>query len=359
MPTVAAARVVIADDSALMRSVLSAALRDAGIEVVGQAADGDEALALCERLAPDVLSLDLAMPGRDGVGVLRELRSRRLQIPVVVVSAFSAAAGARAVDALAEGAFDLVAKPTSSGELDAFTRELVDRVQLARATRRRNAPSRGAGARRAASPAALRRRRPVAPPAGDGTAKAGHRVVVITCSTGGPRALAELLPRLPSPLGDGTLIVQHMPEGFTASLADRLDRASSLKVGEAHDRERLDAAHALLAPGGQHMRVSAGGVVRLTDEPPVGGLRPRADLTIRDVVKVWGARTLLVVLTGMGSDGLDGAVEVHNAGGRVIVEAASSCVVHGMPRAVLDAGLADGEYDLSALPEVIVAEVGR
>jgi two-component system chemotaxis response regulator CheB len=351
MATLAATRVVIADDSALMRSVLSAALREAGIDVIGQARDGDEALALCERLAPDVLSLDLAMPGRDGVSVLRELRSREASIPVVVVSAFSAAAGARAVDALAEGAFDLVAKPSTRGALDGFARDLVQRLELARSAWRRDAHR-----REPVRPGrtALRRTLHHREPPRNG----GRRVVVIACSTGGPRALAELLPRLPSPLGDGTLIVQHMPQGFTASLASRLDRASSLTVDEAHGNQRLQAGHALLAPGGQHLRVTAGGLLTLSDEPPVDGLRPRADLTIRDAAAVWGDRVLLVVLTGMGRDGLEGAEEVRKVGGRVIVEAASSCVVHGMPRAIVEAGLADAEHDLSALPEAIVAEVG-
>jgi len=182
---------------------------------------------------------------------------------------------------------------------------------------------------------------------------------LIACSTGGPKALAELLPKLPSPLGDGTLIVQHMPEGFTASLADRLDRASSLTVSEAVGNEQIDARHALLAPGGKHMHVARPGLVNLSDEPAIGGLRPRADLTISDAAAVWGERLLLVVLTGMGRDGLEGAAEVRRSGGRVLVEAASSCVVHGMPRAIAEAGLADEELDLSLLPEAILAEAGR
>jgi two-component system chemotaxis response regulator CheB len=333
-----------------MRNVLSSALSDAGIEVVGVAGDGDEALECCERLKPDVLSLDLAMPGRDGVGVLRELHARRLEIPVVVVSAFSAAAGARAVDALAEGAFDLVAKPTRREELDGFTNDLVERVLLASAEGRR---ARSLGGQGAVPPA------PPVPRPARSSSTGEHRVVLIVSSTGGPKALAELVPKLPSPLGDGTLIVQHMPEGFTASLADRLDRASTLTVSEVAGNEQVDARHALLAPGGKHLHVHSPGVVTLSDEPAVGGLRPRADLTINDAAAVWGERLLLVVLTGMGKDGLEGAAAVRKAGGRVLVEAASSCVVHGMPRAIAEAGLADEELDLSVLPEAIFAEVGR
>ncbi|HEX2702369.1 MAG TPA: chemotaxis-specific protein-glutamate methyltransferase CheB [Solirubrobacteraceae bacterium] len=348
MSALPSARVVVADDSALMRTVLSAALTQRGIEVVAVAADGDEALARCHEHSPDVLSLDLTMPGRDGVGVLRELRDRRLQIPVVVVSAFSAAAGARAVDALAEGAFDLVAKPTSREQVDAFAGDLVKRILLAR----------GAGRRRAGvgSPDEERLVQTQPSPA-QSSSPGGHRVVIIGCSTGGPRALSELLPKLPPRLGDGTLVIQHMPEGFTAALAARLDRVSQLTVSEAAAGQCLDPTRVLIAPGGKHLRVGTDGLITLTDEPAVGGLRPRADLTISDAAAVWGQRVLLVVLTGMGQDTLSGAAAVRKAGGRVIVEAPSSCVVHGMPRAVMEAGLADEEVDLSSMAEAILAEV--
>jgi two-component system chemotaxis response regulator CheB len=351
MPEPASTRVVIADDSALMRNVLSVALSQSGIEVVGLAADGDEALARCEELSPDVLSLDLAMPGRDGVGVLRELRARRLDIPVVVVSAFSAAAGVRAVDALAEGAFDLVAKPTSREEIDGFARGLVERMLLAASEGRRRATANGSLDR-------LKQLKGTDARLARSSSTGGHRVVLIACSTGGPRALARLLPALPARLGQGTLIVQHMPEGFTASLADRLDRVSQLSVSEAAADERPDPTRALMAPGGKHMHVGPGGLLSLTGEPAIGGLRPRADITIQDAAAVWGERVLLVVLTGMGRDALDGAAAVRRQGGRIIVEAPSSCVVHGMPRAVMEAGLADEEVDLSSLAEAILAEAG-
>jgi two-component system chemotaxis response regulator CheB len=336
-------RVVIADDSGLMRGLLKSALGRSGVEVVGVAGDGDEAIECCERLAPDVLSLDLAMPGRDGVGVLRELRARNLRIPVVVVSAFAPQNGARAVDALAEGAFDLVAKPRSREQLDPFVADLTERVLLAHAEggRLRVSPAlAGAGYTSQHSP------------------PGAHRVVLIACSTGGPRALAQLLPKLPPRLGDGTLIVQHMPPGFTAPLAARLDRVSGLTVSEATDDDRIEPSRALLAPGGRHMRVDHSGRIYLSEEPAIGGLRPCADVTISDAVEAWGERLLLVVLTGMGSDGLIGAAAVREAGGRVLVEAESSCVVHGMPRAVAAAGLADAELDLSAMPEAIRAEAG-
>ncbi len=347
------ARVVVTDDSGFMRRIISAGLEKKGHVVVGEAKDGDEALALCRTQRPDVLTLDLAMPGLDGLGVLKALKAAGAQVPVVVVSAFSAAQGARAVDALAEGAFDLAPKPAMGAPLSAFIDELDGKVRLAAESRRgaRPAARAAAPARPAARPAAPAARRPAARAAG-----AGGKVVAIACSTGGPKALAELVPQLPAPLGAGGFIVQHMPAGFTASLAGRLDRDSRLTVREAAGGEQLDPRTLLMAPGGSHLRLE-GPRARLSDEAPIGALRPRADLTIVDAARAFGARLVLVVLTGMGKDGLDGAREVRRHGGRVLCEAESTCTVYGMPRAVVEAGLADVVAPIHELPAAIAAEV--
>lgn len=188
------------------------------------------------------------------------------------------------------------------------------------------------------------------------SAVAARRVVLIAASTGGPRALGELVPRLPAPLGAGTVIVQHLPSGFTAPLARRLDQAARLSVREAGDGDVLDPRVALLAPGGSHLRLDAAGTATLSCAPEVGGLRPRADLTIGDAARAFGERTVLVILTGMGNDGLEGAEQVRARGGRVLVEAESSCTVYGMPRAVEEARLADIVLPLGELPAAIAAE---
>ena len=363
MTAPAATRVVVADDSGLMRRVLSHALSDAGFDVVGQAADGDEALALCRRLRPDAMTLDLAMPGRDGIGVLRELRRPGAPaIPVIVVSAFSPSCGARAVDALSEGAFDLVAKPGAGDALRTFVAELADKVRAAAGSVRRriarpaaasaSAPALHAAAPAAAAPAPPARRAPAAAAAG------AKPLVFIASSTGGPAALARLVPQLPDRLGAGTVIVQHMPAGFTTSLAARLDRASRLHVVEAAAGEALAPGKAVLGPGGLHLRLDAERRVVLSDAEPIGGLRPRADLGIEDAARLFGRRLLLVVLTGMGNDGVRGAEAVRAHGGRVLVQEESTCIVYGMPRAVAEAGLADGVHGLDDLPAAIVREVG-
>jgi two-component system, chemotaxis family, protein-glutamate methylesterase/glutaminase len=182
------------------------------------------------------------------------------------------------------------------------------------------------------------------------------RVVVIAASTGGPRALGELLPALPAPLGAGTVIVQHMPSGFTGSLAERLDRSAQLRVREVAGGELLDPRVALMAPGGAHLRLTSYGTAELSDAPEIGGLRPRADLTIADAARLYGERIVLVVLTGMGTDALAGAAEVRRRGGYVLAEAESTCAVYGMPRAVVEARLADAELPLGELPQAIAAE---
>jgi two-component system chemotaxis response regulator CheB len=352
MPVSTRQRVVVADDSGLMRRVVTSALEKEGFEVVGAAANGDEALALCQRHRPNAMTLDLAMPGLDGMGVLRALQKPgATDVPVVVVSAFSPSHGARAVDALAEGAFDLVAKPAAGEALSSFVAELGDKVRAAAASRRprlNGAVKANGHAGRVRAPAAPTRR----------AVSSSARVVVIASSTGGPRALAELMPKLPGRLGAGTLMVQHMPAGFTASLAQRLDRASKLTVKEATGAETLDPTLALLAPGGSHLRLTDARRARLSDAPAIGALRPRADLTIQDVAEHYGERTLLVVLTGMGRDGLDGAREIKRRGGRILVEAESSCTVYGMPRAIAEAGLADAVLDLRDLPQAIAQEAG-
>jgi two-component system chemotaxis response regulator CheB len=344
----AAPRIVVADDSPFMRTVLGGALSAAGFDVVGTARDGDEALAQCRATRPDAMTLDLAMPGLDGIGVLRSLKeSGAPAVPVIVVSAFSPAHGARAVDALAEGAFDLVPKPAVGEPFHTFTENLAERL--------RQAVAQGSATLLGGPPV---NGHAVVAPRVVRSAAGAPRAVVIAASTGGPRALANLMPALPARLGEGTLIVQHMPAGFTGSLAARLDRMSPLHVREAVLGDQLEPGTALVAPGGSHLRLDASRHARLTDEAPVGGLRPRADLTIADVAAVWGERTLLVVLTGMGRDGAQGARAVRAAGGRVLCEAAETCTVYGMPRAVVEDGLADLVLPLGELPEAIAAEAG-
>jgi two-component system chemotaxis response regulator CheB len=333
---------VVCDDSPFMRRLLRDALVRCGIDVIGEAADGAEALEQCARLRPDVMTLDLQMPGVTGIEVLKRLRGRGPG--VVVVSAHGAEGSALAVEALTLGAADVVRKPDASLPLAEFTPHLAACVDAAAAARSR---PRGFARPVAAAPAP-------APPAHVRRAPApgADKLVVIACSTGGPQALASMLPLLPSPCGAGVVIVQHMPPGFTAQLAARLDATCALTVREAVDGDRIDPRVALVAPGGCHLHLD-GGVVRLTDEPAIGGLRPRADLTIDDAARSFGDRLVVMVLTGMGSDGLKGVRAAKRAGAQVLTQSEGTCVVYGMPRSVEEAGLSDSVADLGALPRVL------
>lgn len=339
-----AARVVVADDSAFMRRLISDVLTRAGIEVVAEVANGREAIEACRLHEPDVLSLDLAMPEVDGIEVLRKLRTMK-DLRIVVVSSFSEEGGVRAVDALAQGAFELVPKTSSGGKLQDFLDDLLLKVEAAIHDTRS----------RPREPLAV----PVPPPAPpvprkrlkrDGS-RSG-RIVVIAASTGGPRALTTVVKQLPEKLGQGLLIVQHMPSGFTQSLATRLDSYCGLDISEAGSGEKIKPTHGYVAQGGKHLRVRRHRV-ELSDEAPIGGLRPCADVTIADVVTEFGGDVVLAVLTGMGRDASKGARLVHDAGGVVIAEHEDTTTVYGMPRAVVEAGLADAVLPIEEIGAAI------
>lgn len=335
-------RAVIVDNSPTIRKLLAGGAAGRSVDVVGTGADGAEAVELCERLQPDVLSLDLVMPGSDGFDALRELRRRRLLVPVVVVSSVSVDGGDVAMRLLEEGAVEVLLKPAPGAPLGEFFDRYAQTLQTAA---RANVEALWkVDAREVARVTDVR----------DGE----RRVVVIAASTGGPRALQVIAETLPDALGLGTLVVQHMPRIFTHQFATRLDRSSSLHFTEARDGDAIRRDVALVAPGARHLRVPRSGQVAVTEDPPVGGLRPRADLTIGDVAARYGSRVLLVVLTGMGSDGLQGARDVRASGGLVFAESAETALIDGMPFAVAGAGLADEVLPLGDMAAAICEAAG-
>lgn len=345
-------RVVVADDSAFMRRLITDVLSRDGMEVVAEAANGREAISACKKHGPDVLSLDLAMPEVDGIEVLRQLRSMR-SLKIVVVSSFSEASGVRAVDALAEGAFELVPKRASGGKLQDFLDDLLTKIQAASYQRplRNGAPAKTP----TPTPAPVApRRRLTANGAKPGTKK----LVLIASSTGGPRALTEVARKFPAKLGRGVVIVQHMPAGFTRSLATRLDSECPLKIAEASDGARIESDRGFVAAGGRHLRIHRGRL-ELTDEAPIAGLRPCADITIGDAVAAYGGNIVLAVLTGMGRDASKGAAQVKAAGGVVIAEHGDTTTVNGMPRAVIEAGHADAVLPIDEIAGALIEAAGE
>jgi two-component system chemotaxis response regulator CheB len=329
--------VLVVDDSAFARLALSRMLTASGkLEVVGTASDGAIALERIEELDPDVVTLDLTMPTVDGIAVLRSLAGRpRPRVIVVSISAVDSELGAHA---LSLGAVDLVAKPTAlaSERLNEISAELIAKAV--------------AVATRAATAAPVQ---PAAPMAGRAD------LVMIGTSTGGPQALHRVLSALPADLAAPVAIVLHIPAGYTESLAKRLDDISPLHVVEASENLVLEPGLVVLARGGSHLRVAKwrGRYEVEVSAFPMRSFMPSVDELFISGVNACGSRTLGVVLTGMGDDGLRGARAIAAAGGGLITESATTCVVHGMPRSVDEAGLGSVSLPLDKIAQEIARRV--
>jgi two-component system chemotaxis response regulator CheB len=337
-------RVLVADDSLFMRSAIKKLLeREPRLEIVGEAKDGRDAVDKVCALKPDVCTMDFNMPGLDGAQAVRELM--RLQpTPVVMLSAHTREGARETLEALAAGAVDFVQKPAGevSAALSEIGAQLVAKVIAAAAAAPQQASS------PSPSPSAARKPRAAAL-----AAPGLPKVVVIGVSTGGPAALARVLPRVPADTPLALLVVQHLPAGFTAALADRLDALSPIAVREAVDGDRLEPGLALIAPGDHHVELATDGRLRLDDGPEVNGVRPSADVTMRAVARVFGRRAVGVLMTGMGRDGAEGMRAIKQAGGATLAQDQASCVIYGMPRAAVETGCVDRVAALDDLAEAL------
>ena len=342
-------RVLIVDDSALVRQLLSRGLAaDPEIEVIGTASDPYVARDLIVRERPDVLTLDIEMPRMDGISFLKILMER-MPIPTVIVSSLSTKGSKLALEALHEGAVDVVAKPPSSvvHGLENMMKELVTRVKIA------------------ARSHVVRRQAPLAvidPGPSRALANTTDTVIALAASTGGVAALGRILPAFPAS-SPGIVIVQHMPAGFTADFAHRLDEQCAMRVTEAKDGDRVLVGHILVAPGGErHLEVRrVGGEYRiaLLPGPAVSGHCPSVDVFFRSVARNVGSNAVACILTGMGADGADGLFDVRHAGGRTFAQDRATCAVWGMPAAAVERGAVDACLPLHAIPERLVGEARR
>ena len=362
-------RVLAADDSAVMRGILRTLFERqasyvrgdvARMELVGVARDGVECLQQIPELVPDVLILDLEMPRMNGLDVLDRLRHTRPQLPVIMCSSHTEIGARATFDALARGAADYVMKPAGQRDLESALSSLAEQL-LPRIA------ALGRGRRRTSSaptfPPSVRNASVASPPSKqDKVSSTTIDVLVIGVSTGGPTALEQLLPRLSPNLPVPVLIVQHMPKLFTNVLAERLNRCCPLKVVEAYAGAPLQSGAVWLAPGDMHMEVtlrpgSSGAApatqVRLHSQEPLQHCRPAVDYLFLSAARTYGAGVLAVVLTGMGSDGLDGARAVHNCGGIVLAQDEATSAVWGMPGRVAEAGIAAAILPLEGLAREI------
>ena len=374
MATASRIRVLVVDDSAVIRHVVTTALKsDPGIEVVGTASNGRLALERIEELTPDVVTMDIEMPVMDGLSTLVELRPRWPRLPVIMFSALTERGATATVEALSRGASDYMTKPSgTTGLADAAERiraELIPKIKAL--CQRRQAFSRPASLRPARVPdtSVVRHCRVTAPPVpAAGSAPTGAAgpidVIAIGVSTGGPAALSQLIPALPANLPVPVLIVQHMPPMFTTMLADRLNTASSLTVVEATSAMAVRPGQVYVAPGDHHLGLQRknGAVWTLIDDAPrENSCRPAVDVLFRYVASHYGGRSLGVMLTGMGHDGLEGSRGLCRLGARIIAQDEASSVVWGMPGAVVHAGIVERVLPLDALADEIArrASVGR
>jgi two-component system chemotaxis response regulator CheB len=349
MSSSSARTVLVVDDSAFMRKLVVEMVEATGeFRVVGTARNGRHALRKVRELEPDVVTLDIEMPELDGLAALRAIM-REMPRPVIMLSAAASENGDDPVlRALELGAVDFVRKPSGPISLDlpAVRDELVDALRAAASIERQDIAPLLA---------------PIPPVEPDGATKplevGATRIAVIAASTGGPRALARVIPALPADLDAAVLVVQHMPPGFTRSLAERLDACSRLRVTEAVADEPLLANHVYVAPGGWHLglRLENGApLIALDDAPPMWGVRPAADPTFRAAARVFGRSAVGIVLTGMGRDGASGLRVLRERGGTGIAQDRETSIIYGMPQAALSEGGVDHVVPLDGVADAIV-----
>ncbi|MDQ6831044.1 MAG: chemotaxis response regulator protein-glutamate methylesterase [Gemmatimonadota bacterium] len=340
--------VLVVDDSAFMRKLVSEMIAGcAEFRVVGTARNGHDALRKIHALDPHIVTLDIEMPHLSGIDALGYIMSETPRAVVMLSAATESAGDDLVIRALELGAVDFVRKPGGaiSLEIESVRDRLLDAL-------------------RAAAEVNLRGVHPLARPrfitdGGRAGVERGcaRRVVAVAASTGGPRALAELLPALPRDLGAAVLVVQHMPPGFTGTLAARLDLQCHLPVKEAVQGEEIRPNRVYIAPGGSHMRVAerdGAPTIALDDSPPIWGVRPSADPLFRSVAELFGAASVGVVLTGMGRDGAAGLRAMHDAGAAGIAQDRTTSVIYGMPQAALAAGGAEHVRRLEEIAGTVV-----
>jgi two-component system chemotaxis response regulator CheB len=349
-------KVVVVDDSAFMRKAIQTMLeKDPEIKVVATARNGEEGLEQIRIHQPDAVTMDIEMPRMDGLTALRRIMME-MPRPVLMVSSLTTEGAESTLKAMELGAVDFIPKQLSKVSLDIIKIEKDLREKIKTVARRKvrtvraRAPIGAVGTRPAASGAPTReRKRPTGPVVRD--------IVVIGVSTGGPPAVQKVLAGLPADFGATILIAQHMPAAFTGPFAKRLDGVCQITVKEAVDGEDAKKGVAYVAPGGKHISLEKTHI-RVGEEPLEALYKPSVTVLMASAAKV-GRRALGVMLTGMGSDGLEGARDLRAAGGRLIAQNDASCVVYGMPKAVVDAGLTDEVVDITEMSQAIIDNIHR
>lgn len=327
-------RVLVVDDSALMRKIISDMINSENdMEVISTARDGEDFLLKLAKEAPDVITLDVEMPKMDGIISLKELKKKRINIPVIVLSSITTRGAQLTMDCLEAGAFDFLPKPSGTISLDInkVKNDLVEKIRMANSRIVKEPIYEVAAIKTNISPTRPQKR--------ENCEKI--EAVVIGASTGGPKALYAVITQLPEKMGVPIFVVQHMPVGFTKAFAERLNNNSNMRVKEAENGELIEKDIVYIAPGGFHMLVGLDKKIRLNTEPAIWGVRPAVDKLFLSAVQVYGCHLVSAVLTGMGKDGAQGTIEIKKSGGITISEDKSTCTIYGMPKAAYETGMVD------------------
>lgn len=377
--------VMVADDSALMRRMVSDMVKmEKDMEVIDIARDGEDLLNKLKTKVPDIITLDVEMPKLNGIGALKRIIEANIPVKVIMLSSLTKDGADITIECLQIGAVDFVQKPGGSISLDInkVREELINKIRIAKGIRNNivdtstvKKPVGGYNTTTKASTLVEEKMSFKEPetkgekansynynlPRKNSLGRSNGKidVVVIGASTGGPKALYEVITKLPETLGVPVFVVQHMPVGFTKAFAERLDKFSKLKVIEATHGQRVEKNTVYIAPGGSHMEISSDKTIRLTQEPPIWGVRPAVDKLFISAAKVYNGRLLGVVLTGMGKDGSNGVIEIKNQGGYNISEHQSTCTIYGMPKAAFETHMVDEVLPLYSISDRIVKVVAE
>ncbi|QUI25720.1 chemotaxis response regulator protein-glutamate methylesterase [Vallitalea pronyensis] len=352
-------KILVIDDSAFMRRVISDIITsDSRCEVIGTARNGKDGLEKIQTLQPDVVTLDIEMPIMTGLEMLELLKQKSIHVPVIVMSTLAMEGKAETIKALESGAIDFVTKPQNIFKVNTeeMREVLIAKLLMAANTQTPMIQNKPVTRILKQTSRSLNNQRKSGCPG-------MNKLVAIGCSTGGPRALQYVLPYLPANLDAGIVIVQHMPAGFTKSLADRLNQLSAIEVKEAEDNDIIEKGKAYIAPGNYHMKIVQDRqcrlMIKLSNEEPLKGHRPAVDVMMNSLVDAHTNDLVGVIMTGMGVDGSEGLKRIRDHKAiHIIAQNEETCVVYGMPKAVVKGGIADEVIPLESISDAILKKVG-
>ncbi|MCE1248210.1 MAG: chemotaxis response regulator protein-glutamate methylesterase [Firmicutes bacterium] len=352
--------VFLIDDSVLIRKRITRILdSDRRIQVIGSASNGEEALQKLETIKPDVITLDVEMPKINGLEFLK-LIGKKSDIPIIMLSALTKQGADVTIKALELGAIDFICKPTASDptQMEKFSKELILKIRSAALMKKDSKIQRPAAASNGSSAARPSASALSSIDLSSFKKKLSNPAVAIGISTGGPKTLLHVIPEIPADFPAPIFVAQHMPQGFTKSLAERLDSISKIQVKEARNGEAVKPGTCYIAPGDNHLTVmnmslSKGKMVKVSDQPRESLYKPSVDIMFESIAEIYGGDAIAIVMTGMGTDGTKGIKVIRNRGGKTIAEDKSSCIVYGMPRSVIEAGLADFVLPAPDIPSLL------